>query len=57
MEDTLDITNAGYEYDFTWLYALETSYFILVQWNDTTQVYNSAVTGGGTRVRTSSLKS
>jgi len=30
MQDTLDITGAGYEYDFTWLHTLETGYSILV---------------------------
>jgi len=40
MRDTPDITGAGYEYDFTWLYTLETGYSILVQWKDTTEVYN-----------------
>ena len=43
MRDTLDITGAGCEYDFIWLY---TGYSILVRWNDTTQVYNSGVTDG-----------
>jgi len=38
MHDTLDITGVGYDYDFTWFYTLETGYFILVQWKDTTQV-------------------
>ena len=54
MHDTLDITGAGYEWDFIWLY---TGYSILVQWKDTTQVYNSGVTDGGARVRTSPLTS
>jgi len=49
MQDTLDITGAGYEYDFISLY---TGYSILLQWKDTTQVYNSGVTGRGTRVQT-----
>jgi len=40
MQDTLDVTSAGYEYDFTWMYILETGHFILLQWKDTTQVYN-----------------
>jgi len=35
MQDTLDITGAGKEYDFVWLY---TGYSILVQLKDTTQV-------------------
>jgi len=35
MQDTLDITGAGDEYDFVWLY---TGYSILVQLKDTTQV-------------------
>jgi len=35
MQDTLDITGAGYEYYFIWLY---TGYSILVQLKDTTQV-------------------
>jgi len=52
---TPDITGAGYEYDFTWLYILETGYSILVQCEDTTQVYNSGETDGGARVRTSPL--
>ena len=43
MQDTLDITGAGYEYDFIWLY---TGCSILVQWKDTTQVCSSGVTGG-----------
>jgi len=30
MHDTPDITCAGYEYDFAWLYTLETGYSILV---------------------------
>ena len=50
MQDTLDSTGAGYEYDFIWLY---TGYSILVQWKDTTQVYNSGVTARGTMVTTS----
>jgi len=50
MQDTLNITGAGYEYDFIWLY---TGYSILVQWKDTTQVYNSGVTDRDTRVLTS----
>jgi len=51
MQDTVDITGAGYEYDFIWLY---TGYSILVglQWKDRKQVYNSGVTDGGTRVWT-----
>ena len=28
---------AGYEYDFTWLFTLETSYSIFVQWEGTTK--------------------
>jgi len=52
MKDTLDITGVGYEYDFIWLH---TGYYILVQWKSRTQVYNSGVTHGGTRVRTSPL--
>jgi len=53
MQDTLDITEAGYEYDFIiWLY---TGYSVLVQCKDKTQVYNSGVNDGGTRVRTSPL--
>jgi len=52
MQDTLDITGAGYRWDFIWLY---TGYSVLVQWKDTTQVYNSGVTDGGTRVQTSLL--
>jgi len=40
MQDTLEITVAGYEYDFMWLYS---GYSILVQWKDTTQVLNSGV--------------
>jgi len=35
MQDTLDITGTGYEYDFIWLY---TNYYILVLLKDTTQV-------------------
>ena len=51
MQDTLlDITGAGYEYDFVWLH---TGYSILVQWKDTTQVYYNGVTDVETRVRTS----
>jgi len=38
MQDTLDITGAGYEYDFMWLY---TSYSILVEWKDKTQQWRS----------------
>jgi len=53
MQDTLGITGAGYEYDFIWLY---TGYSILVQWKNTTQVYNSGVTDGDTRVRISPLQ-
>ena len=45
MQGAPDITGAGYEYDLTWLYTLGTCYFIIVQWEDTTQVYNSRVTG------------
>ena len=52
MQDTLDITGAGYEFDFIWLY---TDYSILVWWKDTAQVYNSGVTDGGTKVQTSPL--
>jgi len=37
MQDTLDVTGAGYEYDFTWLHTFETRYSIRVQWKDTTQ--------------------
>jgi len=40
MQDTLDITGAGYECDFIWLY---TGYSILVQWKDTTQVFTAVV--------------
>jgi len=43
MQDTLDITGMGYEYDFIRLYI---GYSILVQCKDTTQVYNSGVTEG-----------
>jgi len=43
MQNTLDITGAGYEYDFIWLYP---GYSILVLWKDTTQAYNSGVTDG-----------
>jgi len=52
MQDTLDIAGAGYEYGFILLY---TGYFILVQWKNTTQVYNSGVTDGGrlTKVQSS----
>jgi len=35
MQDTLDITGAGHEYDFIWLH---TGCSILVQLKDTTQV-------------------
>jgi len=49
---TLDITGAGYEYNFIWLY---TGYSILVQLKDTTQVQNSDVTDQDTRVRTSPM--
>jgi len=52
MKDTLDITGAGYECDFIWLY---TGYSILVQGKDTTQVYNSGVIDGGSRVQTSPM--
>jgi len=38
---TLDITGAGYEYDFTRLHSLDTGYSILVQWKDTTQRMSS----------------
>jgi len=44
MQDKQDIPGAGYEYDFTWWYTLETGYSILAQWKDTTQVYNSGET-------------
>ena len=54
MQDTLVITCPGYEYGFIWLYA---SYSILVQWKNTTQVHNSGVTDGNTRVQTSPLTS
>jgi len=43
MQDTLDITGVAYEYDLIWLH---TGYSILVQWKNTTQVYNSGVTDG-----------
>jgi len=44
MQDTPDITSAEHEYDFT-------------QWKDTAQVlYNSGVTDGDARVRTSPWK-
>lgn len=56
MPDPL-VLGARYEQDFTWLYASETGYSILVEWKDTTQVYNSGVTDVGTRVRTSPLTS
>ena len=52
MQNTLDITGAGHEYDFIWLY---TGYSISVQWKDTTQVYNSGVTDGGSKVQTCPL--
>jgi len=37
MQDALNSTStgAGHEYDFTWLYTLETGYSILIQWKDT----------------------
>jgi len=54
MQDTLVITCPGYEYGFIWLYA---GYSILVQWKNTTQVHNSGVTDGNTRVQTSPLTS
>jgi len=54
MQDALDVTGAGCEYDFIWLYA---DYSILVQWKDTTQVYNNGATDGGTKVQTSPLTS
>jgi len=54
MQDTPDITGKDYEYDFI---LLNTGYSILVQWKNTTQVYNSGVTDGGTRVQTSPLTS
>ena len=41
MQETRDITGAGYECDFILLYI---GYSILVRWKDTTQVYNSGVT-------------
>ena len=53
MQDTLDITGADYEYDFILLY---TGYSVLVQWTNTTQVYNSGVTDERTRVQTPSDK-
>jgi len=31
MQDTPDITGAGYEYSFTGLYTLETGYSVLLQ--------------------------
>jgi len=40
MQDTLIITGAGYEYDFCWFSTLETGYTLLVQWKDTSLVYN-----------------
>ena len=43
MQSAPDITGASYEYDFTWMYILETGYSIVVQWDDTTQVCNSRV--------------
>jgi len=39
MPDPL-VLGARYEQDFTWLYASETGYSILVEWKDTIQVYN-----------------
>ena len=38
MQDTLNIAGSSYEYDFSWLYTLETGYSILAQWKDSTQV-------------------
>jgi len=43
MQDTLDITGAGYKYAFIWLY---TGYSILVQLKAKAQLYNSGVTDG-----------
>ena len=43
MQDARNITGAGYERDFIWLY---TGYYILLQWKDTTQACNSGVTDG-----------
>jgi len=40
IQDTLDITGVGYEYDFTWVYTLETGYSVLLRWKGTAQVYN-----------------
>jgi len=51
VQGTLDIT--GYEYDFIWLH---TAYSIIIQWQDTTQVYNSGVTDGDAGMRTSPLQ-
>ena len=53
MQDTSDITAAGYEFESTWLYTVETGYSILIQWKDTSQMYNNGVTDGGAKVRTS----
>ena len=49
MQDTLDITNVGHEYDFTWLYILETGYSILyserIQHKSTTTVWLTRIQG------------
>jgi len=39
MQDTPDITGAGIQYGFIWLYTLEIGSFILVQWT-AAQVYS-----------------
>jgi len=50
MQDTLDITDAGYEYDLTWFYTLKNGYSILVHLTEkqrSTQGRNQLRLSGG----------
>jgi len=42
MQDTLDITGADYEYDFIWLYTLETGSSICVAYSERMQYRSTA---------------
>jgi len=55
MQTAPGITGAGYEYDLTWLYTLETSYSIFAQRDDTTQVCTRRVIDVNPWVQTSRL--
>jgi len=52
-QDAPDITGADYEYYFAWSYALETGYYMVAQWEDTTQVCRNHVYDGDSWVRAS----